>query len=250
MERLQGQSAYAVLAAEPFQSYGTSHLVVVAVLLAGLVPAVLIGRRDHSGRISRGFAVVIPCFAIPTQALVFVRDDYDWEATLPLQLCDLAWMAAVLALWTHRLVPVALTYYWGLALTPQAVLTPVLGEDFPDPAFFAFWGQHLLVVWAAVFLIWERRQRPSWAGYRAAVLVTFCWLVAVFVVNAALGTNYGYVNRKPATPSILDFFGPWPVYVVVEIAIVAAVWALMTWPWTMSREPARPGTAGSRDSTG
>jgi uncharacterized membrane protein YwaF len=31
---------------------------------------------------------------------------------------------------------------------------------------------------------------------------------------------------------VLDLLGPWPAYVLVEMAIVAGGWALITVPWT------------------
>jgi uncharacterized membrane protein YwaF len=34
--------------------------------------------------------------------------------------------------------------------------------------------------------------------------------------------------------------GPWPVYLLAEIAIVLIVWALMTWPWQRSRKALSP----------
>ena len=57
---------------------------------------------------------------------------------------------------------------------------------------------------------------------------------ASILFNAAAGTNYGYLNRKPDTASLLDLLPGWPAYVVLEIAVVAVVWALMTWPFTLS----------------
>jgi hypothetical integral membrane protein (TIGR02206 family) len=54
----------------------------------------------------------------------------------------------------------------------------------------------------------------------------------VLVLNAVLGADYGYVNGKPSESTVLDVLGPWPVYVVVEMAIVIGGWALITLPWT------------------
>lgn len=61
------------------------------------------------------------------------------------------------------------------------------------------------------------------------------------VLNAALGTNYGYLNRTPSAASALDLLGPWPAYVVVEVVVVAAVWALMVWPFAWRPAPAVAG---------
>jgi uncharacterized membrane protein YwaF len=50
-------------------------------------------------------------------------------------------------------------------------------------------------------------------------------------INQALGTNYGYLSRKPAGGSFLDLLGEWPWYLLVVLALLASVWALITWPW-------------------
>jgi hypothetical integral membrane protein (TIGR02206 family) len=184
--------------------------------------------------VSRIFALLIPCCTIPLQVIDFLPGNYDLQTTLPLQLCDFAWIAAVFALWTHRPIPVALTYYWGLALTTQALITPALDNSFPDPKFLAYWGMHLLIVWAAIFLTWGLGLHPTWRDFRRTVAITTTWAATVFLFNVVVGTNYGFLNRKPGR-SILDLLGPWPLYVFVEIAIVVGVWALMTWPWERAR---------------
>lgn len=223
------------LAAEEFVPFGTSHLVVVALLVAGAVTLVRVGRWRRRGEagdpIGRALAVTLLAITIPLQLLYLTPAYRSLERTLPLQLCDLAWMAAVYALWTQRRWAVSLTYYWGLTLTTQAILTPDLGADFPDPAFLVFWAMHLLVVWAAVYLTWGLALRPDWRSYRTALLVTAGWAAAMFGVNALAGTNFGYLAAKPRSASILDLLGPWPWYVVVEVVVVAVAWALLTWPW-------------------
>ena len=68
--------------------------------------------------------------------------------------------------------------------------------------------------------------------------MTLVWAAFAFTFNVIAGTNYGYLNRKPPTASVLDVLGPWPVYLFAEITIVAIVWALMTWPWVRIRQRA------------
>ncbi len=221
---------------EEFSPYGPSHLIVMGLLAAGALVLVVWGRgHRHSatvGRDCRWLAVAILVFMLPLQAVAVVRSGYDLQRSLPLQLCDVAALLAPFALWTRRRWAVSLTYYWGLTLTTQAVITPDLSRDFPDPVFILFWGMHLLIVWAAIYLTWGLGIAPDWRSYGTAVVVTLGWMVSVFGVNTVLGSNYGYLNAKPAAASLLDYFGPWPTYLLVEIAIVSAVWALMTLPWT------------------
>ena len=45
--------------------------------------------------------MVLPCVTVPSQAFQLTPGDFDLGSSLPLQLCDLAWVAAVWALWTQ-----------------------------------------------------------------------------------------------------------------------------------------------------
>ena len=197
----------------------------------------LLGRAQRgtprARRFSRAYAVAIPCVTVPSQAFQLTPGDFDLATSLPVQLCDLAWVAAVWALWSHDRVPVALTYFWGLTLTVQGIVTPSLGQAFPHPRYLAFWAMHFLVVWAALYLTLGLGLGPRWREYRVAVAVTVSWAVLVLAFNSVAGVNYGYLNRKPSSASLLDLLGPWPVYVVASLGILLAGWALMTWPWVV-----------------
>ncbi|HET6736425.1 TIGR02206 family membrane protein, partial [Mycobacterium sp.] len=80
-------------------------------------------------------------------------------------------------------------------------------------------------------LTWGRGMRPQWRSFRFVVVVTAVWAAVTFTFNSIAGTNYGFINRKPVTASLLDVLGPWPVYVFTATALIVIVWALMTWPW-------------------
>lgn len=50
-------------------------------------------------------------------------------------------------------------------------------------------------------------------------------------INALTGWNYGYLCRKPAEPSLLDFLGPWPWYLLSLEFIALATFLLLLLPW-------------------
>lgn len=230
--------------ADHFTPYDASHLGALAVLVGCAVLLVALGPllrdRDPGDRLGKALAIVIVAATLPLQILYFTPEHWSLQRTLPIQLCDVASVVAAYALWTHRRWAVALTYYWGLTLTTQAIITPDLSTPFPQPLFFLYWTMHALSVLAAVHLTWARRVRPDWHSYRIAMLGTITWLACVIAVNLVADTNYGYLNEKPGSASILDLLGPWPWYVLAEGAIVACGWALITWPWVVRARTPSP----------
>jgi len=202
--------------------------------VAGTVGLLAAGPRLRGTPRERQVAVVLAWgnLVFGVASSVTALFPFSAENSLPLQICDLAWIVVAWALLTLRPLPTALTYYWGLTLGVQALVQPTLTSPFPHVEFFAFWGKHLLIVWGAVYLTLALRHGPDWRAYRTAVGWTAIWLVGVLCLNGLLGTNYGYVNGKPSEATVLDLLGPWPLYVVAEMVIVAVGWALITLPWT------------------
>lgn len=199
-----------------------------------MVGLLLVGPRVRGGPWERRIAVLLAAanLVFGTISTVDGMVPFDTERSLPLHISGFAWIVIAAALVTRQPTLAALTYYWGLTLCVQALVQPTLTQPFPEPAFFVFWAKHVSMVWGAVFLTLALRQGPDWRGYRRTLLWTFVWLGVVLVVNARLDSNYGYVSRKPAQGTVLDWFGPWPGYLVVEAVIVALGWALITLPWT------------------
>ncbi|WP_197503418.1 TIGR02206 family membrane protein [Mycobacterium sp. E740] len=226
-----------------FVAYGPSHLIVLVLFAVGAALLIWVGRRqaDAQARLfARVFALLIlAAFAV---ALVYKLIRPDLQTSVPIQLCDVAELMAAYALWSQRHWAFALTYYWCLVLSSQALITPDVGTpeegapDFPHHLFVTFFVLHVFAVWAAIYLTWGRGMRPRWRSYRFAILATLVWAAVTFIFNLIAGTNYGYLNRKPPTASVLDVLGPWPLYLLAEVAIVLIVWALLTWPWERIRK--------------
>jgi TMEM164 family len=147
-----------ISATRQFSAYGPSHWAVLAVFAIGSAGLVWIGRRQTEPQSRLLSRVLGPATAAVYGAVVVHKLLQPTIAdSVPLNLTDLATVTAAYALWSQRHWAFALTYYWGLVLSTQALITPVLhAPDFPHYRFLAFFTIHLLVVWAAIYLTWGR----------------------------------------------------------------------------------------------
>jgi hypothetical integral membrane protein (TIGR02206 family) len=229
-----------LLAEDRFHAWSAQHYLLMLATVAGAAGLVWWGRR-HGGSPSevvarRAFAVVLLLVAATMQAYSLTPGIRDVRDSWPLQLSDLADYAAAFALWTRGPRTAAFTYYVGLTLTLSAIVTPALTEPFPDVQWFGFWLRHILVVWAAVYLVWGLGIRPTWRVYRTTVAAVLVWAVVAYTFDVATGANYGYLVDTPAVTTPLDLLGPWPWYVLAAMALLLGGWAVvMTLPWERAR---------------
>lgn len=237
---------------ERFQAFTGQHYALLLLTVVGAVVFVRWG-RSHRGTprevpVRRGFAVVITVVVVGFQIYWLTPGVYNPDTSWPLQLSDLADYTAIIALWTRGQRSSAFTYYVGLTLTVMALVTPSLGQSFPDPRWFGFWLRHIFVVWAAAYLVWGLGIRPTWRLYRTTVVTALLWAVAAYAFNVAAGTNYGYLVEKPTAATALDLLGPWPWYVLAALALLLIGWAVVfTLPWELAARRAGPGSGRDAD---
>ena len=155
---------------------------------------------------------------------------------LPFQLCDAAIFVSAVALWTRRQILVEVTYFWGLAGTIQAIITPDLPHHFPSFPFIQYYVAHGGVVAAALFLVvglgqWPRRRAVVWVTALTIVYAGF-----VGLLDVATGANYMYLRAKPASATLLDVLGPWPWYIGWAALIGIALFLILAAPFATSRK--------------
>ena len=134
-------------------------------------------------------------------------------------MCDLALVVTVVALWTLRPRLTELAYFWGLAGSLQAVLTPDLRDAFPSYWWWKFFVTHSGMVLGVVYLAATNRVRLSGESIWRVWGWTNAYALTAGLLNWMFGTNYGYLAHKPSQPSLLDYFGPWPYYILVVEAV-------------------------------
>lgn len=219
-----------------FTPFSAMHGGAMLVGLAGTAALLLLGRSGgRNERLARGLLafLCLGAFAYTQAAWLRVDGDPDLDSSLPLQLCDIAAITGGFALLTGRRLLASLTYFWGLAATLQALLTPAITIGFPHPAFIAFFVHHFAVVAAALYLPlvtgW-RAERPWWREPLRALGWANLYLLLAMAVNAWLGTNFGFAARKPVNPSLLDHLGPWPLYLLWMQVLAALLFSLLALP--------------------
>jgi hypothetical integral membrane protein (TIGR02206 family) len=165
-----------------------------------------------------------------------------WSAgnSLPLDLCDLGVVVAAAACWWQVPLLVELTYFWGLAGTLQAVLTPDLNVGFPHLQFFEFVVAHLGIVVAALFLVVGLRLAPRPRAVPRVFAVTLLYTAFVGVVDAVTGGNYMFLRHPPDEWTLLRVLGPWPWYVASAAGVALVLLLALDAPFWPAR---RAGTA-------
>ncbi len=173
----------------------------------------------------RSLAMLLVALEIAGLPVHYAKGEWDWTIALPLELCDLAAFTTAAALWTMRQAWFEYSWFWGLAGTMQALLTPALGSGFPTQDNFRFFLLHGGIVIGALHLFAAGMRLRRGAGPRVYV-ATLVYSVLLMGFDFLIDANYMFLRRRP-TGSVLEFFGPWPVYVLGGAAIAAALFWLL-----------------------
>ena len=220
--------------------FGLTHLLMLAAIPALAVVLAGVARRQPAA--SRVMRVVLGGFLLVNELVWYGHrlrtEGLRWPEGLPLQLCDATLWLTIVTCFTLAPWSFELAWFAGLGGSGMAVLTPDLWEPFPSYPTVYFFVAHGGVIATLLWLVWARLERP----HPGCVWRVFWrWNVFTAVIglfNAAFGTNYMYLCRKPAGASLLDWLGPWPVYILVGEAVALGLFTLL---WLPFRRPARYG---------
>ena len=233
--------------APPFVLFGPAHL--AALVLSVAIPLLLVlwsrrnAARDHVVRMC--LAVLLIAGWLGWYAMLWARGWLAAGNALPLNLCDWAQGALIIALLSRNRRAYELGYFWGLGGTLQGVITPDVPSGFPDLQFLLFMLDHAGLIAVLLYLTWGSGMRPVASSLPRVILATLVYVAVAAIADYALGTNYGFLRGKGDHVSLLTFLAPWPWYigelVVIGLASVAVYYAPF---WLLDRFK-RPKTSTS-----
>jgi hypothetical integral membrane protein (TIGR02206 family) len=214
------------------------YLVAVLTVLAGGGALCVAARRSPGRwvvRTGRMISLLLVADAVSYVVSELLARTWSPATDLPLALCDVAVLVAAAACWWRRPLLVELTYFWGLAGTLQAVITPDLSGGFPHLVFFQYLAGHLGIVLAAFYLVVGLRIVPRPGSVRTVFAITLAYTAIVGLVDTLSGANYMFLRRPPGNWTLLRVLGPWPWYLLSAAVVALALLGALNLPFWIAR---------------
>lgn len=204
-----------------FHLFGGEHLLV---LLFYTVAAWWGGRflkHRQGDRTWQHFRLIMGTLIGGNTLLGFLAASYngafDITEDLPLHVCGISRILAIIYLIVPRKNLLNILFYWGAGGGILALLIPDLKYGFPNAEFFTFFLSHGLTLFAILGVVVVFRRQPSptshWTAFLALNVIAFG---LVYPLDWLLGANYMYLLSPPSvdfTP--ITWLPSWPWYLLL-----------------------------------
>ncbi|WP_244671078.1 TIGR02206 family membrane protein [Bacillus sp. NTK034] len=219
----------------PFMVFSAPHIAMIVLFAAAAV--LLFIFRKVLYRLDQEFRLYMFLLLFTLELLyhfwLYHGGRWDISFTLPLQLCSISLVLCLLLLASKSKTVFQIVYYIGVTGALMAILTPELFLGFPHFRYFQFFITHNLIVCTCLYFVFVHQFRPTGKGlFQSFTFLNFC-AAAAFFANKLTGGNYMFLSRKPENPSLIDYFGPYPYYIItLEIAAIF-LFSLLLLPFKM-----------------
>ncbi len=230
-----------------FVLYGTGHLIALAVIVLAALSLPLVKRWSSA---AKKYACYLAGFILLVNEVGWHAWNIYWgtwniQTMLPLHICSFTVWGSVYMLFTgnRNVYFYEFMYFLGIGGATQALLTPDAGAyGFPHfRAFQTFISHGLLVIFPLYMTIVEGC-RPTLESFKRVFITTNTYMIFVFFINLAIGSNYLFIGYKPEFPTLLDLLAPWPLYILQLEIIGFIVFFILYLPflikdWRAKRQP-------------
>lgn len=223
----------------PFHLWGISHGLPILFFIV-LGSCLIIYARRNADRSTQKVILLGLSFIPFISFCVFflmqiVSGVFSIQNDLPIHICRVLALTAPIVYWKENKFWTGVFYFWILAGTSNAVIAADIRYDFPHWTYIVYFAMHcglvLLPIYYCLVMKHKMVLRDLWNAYWTA----FLFMIATFVVNFTIGSNYMYTSHKPLVASILDHLGPWPWYIVAILFIGLGLFFILYLPFLIGK---------------
>ncbi len=165
--------------------------------------------------------------------LRLVTGVFEIEDDLPLHICRILSLTAPIVIWRWNRYWLGIFYFWILAGTLNANITPDIDFGFPHYEHITYWLMHSFLVILPIYYVIVMKVRINWTDLKNAFWMANVFMLSTLGINLLIGSNYMYTVNKPPVASILDYFGPWPIYLITGQLLALLLFLLLMIPFAL-----------------
>lgn len=219
-----------------FQLFSRTHLLTLGVLFALILAMFLLRkplREAYANQASRvGLFLILIISEVSLQVWLWWSGYWTYQHALPLHLSSISLILSAVLLFTKSYRLFEFTYFVGVGSALQAMITPDISlYTFPHYRYIHFFVSHGGTVAANLFMVFVCGYRPEFRSVWKAFLWLNVYTGLIFIVNFLIEGNYMYISEKPLNPSIIDYLGPWPWYILSLEAIALLTFFFLYLPF-------------------
>ena len=227
-----------------FHSFGPSHVGAMVTMLAVSAALIAAARAANHPLFDKVLRWTLAFFLLADWvaylAMFYLNGWLALGNVLPLNLCDWATVAVAVTLLYPNQRSYELSYFWALAGTLLASITPDLEYDFPDVRFLFFFFYHAIIITSVLYLTFALRMRPVAGSIRRVIAWTLAYVAVAGTADWLLGTNYGFLRAKPQVATLFDSMPPWPWYIAESFLIGVSAMLILYVPFFAADRLRRP----------
>jgi len=214
-----------------FNLYSTEHFIVLIVLLLFGIYFNYSGKKRWNAIQRRKYAFYLALAMTISQFFkMFIRiylGNFSVETDLPLHLCSIMPMVLMYIYYKEHKSVWAIFFFWMMAGTAQALFTGTLTDKLPHYEAIRYWLVHGGCVILSIYGFYVYNWRFKYSDViKSAVAMNIAALI-IYPINVAIGSNYFFLNGKPATKTLYSLLPEWPTYILCLEGVVLILFSVV-----------------------
>jgi hypothetical integral membrane protein (TIGR02206 family) len=198
---------------EPFNVFGTYHLVIIFIYIIGLLFLVIYSTKLRNKSLINtifrwGLFSSLILSELSYQTWGIMNGSWNPAEFLPFQLCSIAGIIAILTLYTRNKKLIQIIFFIGIIPSFLAIITPELHHGYPHFRFWQFFLHHVLLSWASIYLVIANPFALTLKKTLESYLYLLCYAGIIgFIMNPLANANFLFLARAPSANTPLNLLG-------------------------------------------